>query len=126
MARTSSTSTSCKVRALSPNEKHDACVVGWAGSATGYLNRATVERKLRAVVGQKARCLLAQLPPLNLLPLLAQVQTQYGAGVVVRYRREDDIYIVSLEFALAYLNGEVRSPFAFALRLACSLLFGFL
>jgi len=57
------------------------------GSAIGYLNPATVERKLRAVVGQK-------------------VQTHYGAGVVVRYRREDDIYIVSLEFALAYLNGD--------------------
>jgi len=70
------------------------------GGATGYLNPAAIERKLKAVVGQK-------------------IMTHYGAGVVVRYRREDNIYIVSLEFALAYLNedaiigplqGEVKPP----------------
>jgi len=55
------------------------------GGSTGYLAATAIEKKLKAVVGQK-------------------VQTVFGAGVVIRYRREDDIYIVSLEFALSYIN----------------------
>jgi hypothetical protein len=70
------------------------------GGSTGYLSATAIEKKLKAVVGQK-------------------VMTVFGPGVVIRYRREDDIYIVSLEFALSYINeeaiigplqGELKSP----------------
>jgi hypothetical protein len=58
-----------------------------SGAATGYLAADSILRKIKATCG-------------------SWVNTCFGKAKVLRYRKEDDIYIIALEYALAYVNEE--------------------
>jgi hypothetical protein len=58
-----------------------------SGGATAYLSADAILRKLKATCG-------------------SWVMTVFGKAKVLRYRKEDDIYIIALEYALAYINEE--------------------
>jgi len=66
---------------------HIVTITQMSGSATAYLSPDSITKKLKATVG-------------------AEVLTQFGPGMCLRYRREDEIFIVALSYAIAYMNDE--------------------
>jgi len=66
---------------------HIITITQMQGTATAFLSPDAITKKLKATVG-------------------AEVITQFGPGVILRYRREDDIFIVALPYGIAYLNDE--------------------
>jgi len=75
-----------------------------SGGATGYLSAEAIQRKIKTTCG-------------------SYVKTVLGNAYVLRYRTEDDIYTIALDYALAYVNEEaILGPLTTAEAANCTLM----